>query len=348
MDNPNMHSATQAAGPEAGVLVVVPCLNEARHIGPLLDHLLADPALAEAQVVVADGGSQDGTREIVAVASARDPRVRLLDNPKGLQSAGVNLAVERFGAGVRWLVRVDAHAGYPTGYVSTLLREVAQRDADSVVVSMDTRGQSCFQTAAAAAQNSVLGAGGSAHRTLGRSGWVDHGHHALFSRSAFVRAGGYDETFSHNEDAELDLRLAAQGGRIWLTDQAPVIYYPRETPQALWRQYMNYGRGRACTVMKHRQRLKPRQAAPLAIAPAVAALALTPIHPIFALPALGWAVACLSFGALLGLRARSFCAALSGPAAMIMHLAWSVGFWRCVAARKQRAARLGQPSAATS
>ena len=70
MDNPNMHSATQAAGPEAGVLVVVPCLNEARHIGPLLDHLLADPALAEAQVVVADGGSQDGTRAIVAAASS--------------------------------------------------------------------------------------------------------------------------------------------------------------------------------------------------------------------------------------------------------------------------------------
>lgn len=330
------------------VLVVVPCLNEAAHIRGVLDHLLADPALVGANVVVADGGSHDGTREIVHDYALKDARVRLLPNPKKLQSAGVNLAVERFGAQADWVARIDAHAGYPKNYVSTLLEAAVEQDADSVVVSMDTQGIGCFQKAAAAAQNSALGAGGSAHRRLGVSGWVDHGHHALFRRRAFQAVGGYDETFSHNEDAELDARLAASGARIWLTDKAPLIYYPRSTPSALWRQYLNYGRGRARTVLKHRMRLKPRQAAPLAVAP-VAILALAaPLHPIFAAPALLWAAASLSFGLLIGLRSRSVCACASGGAAMIMHLAWSIGFWRQLLGRRAAAsnAREVAPAAA--
>jgi succinoglycan biosynthesis protein ExoA len=322
--------AGQARGDDC-VLVVIPCLNEARHIGGLLDHLLTDPALERARVVVADGGSEDGTREIVAGYGLRDARVQLLHNPKRLQSAGVNLAVARFGAEVEWVVRVDAHADYPGAYVSTLLEEARRREASSVVVAMDTRGLTCFQRAAAAAQNSLLGAGGSAHRQGGAAGWVDHGHHALFRRQDFVRAGGYDETFSHNEDAELDLRLGAQGARIWLTDRATLVYYPRETPGALWRQYLNYGRGRARTVLKHRVRLKLRQAAPLAVAPAVLLAVAAPLNPLLGAPAAAWMLACLTFGLALGLKARCGCAAGAGFAAMIMHLAWSLGFWRQLA-----------------
>lgn len=328
---------TVREGAAGKVLAIVPCLNEAAHITGVLDQLLRDPALAEAMVVVADGGSQDGTRELVHDYAQRDSRVRLLANPKKLQSAGVNLAVERFGAEVDWIARIDAHAGYPEGYVTTLLRVAAEQGADSVVVSMDTQGLGCFQRAAAAAQNSALGAGGSAHRRMGVSGWVDHGHHALFRRYAFLAAGGYDETFSHNEDAELDVRLGARGARIWLTDQAPVIYYPRSTARALWRQYQNYGRGRARTVLKHRVRLKPRQAAPLAIAPAVLLALASPLHPIFAAPAALWIAACLSVGLLVGLKARSACACASGVAAMIMHLAWSLGFWRQLLDRRRTA-----------
>lgn len=319
------------------VVAIVPCLNEAAHIEGVLDQLLRDPALQGSLVVVADGGSQDGTREIVHAYAERDGRVRLLPNPKKLQSAGVNLAAERFGADAGWIIRIDAHAGYPEAYVSTLLRVAGEQGADSVVVSMDTQGRGCFQKAAAAAQNSALGAGGSSHRRLGVSGWVDHGHHALFRREAFVAVGGYDETFSHNEDAELDVRLAARGARIWLTDQAALVYYPRSTPQALWRQYLNYGRGRARTVLKHRMRLKPRQAAPLAVAPAAVLALAAPVHPIFAVPALLWISACLGVGLLVGAKNRSVCACGSGVAAMVMHLAWSLGFWRQLFAGRRAA-----------
>ena len=164
-------------------------------------------------------------------------------------------------------------------------------------------------------------------RSEAKAGWVDHGHHALFDLASYEAIGGYDESFSHNEDAELDHRLTREGGRIWLTDKTRIIYHPRETPLALWKQYFSYGKGRARTVLKHYQPLKLRQTLPLAVAPAVASLLAAPFFWAFAIPALVWAFAALTYGALLGVRRRDPAAMLSGVAAMIMHLGWSAGFW---------------------
>ena len=92
---------------------------------------------------------------------------------------------------------------------------------------MATMGFGAFQKATAFAQNSKLGNGGSPHRQGAKGHWTDHGHHALMRISAFRAVGGYDESFSHNEDAELDYRLRAAGYRIWMTDKTFMVYYPR-------------------------------------------------------------------------------------------------------------------------
>src|SRR6185312_14371827 len=128
------------------------------------------------------------------------------------------------GQGKRWLVRMDAHAEYPEGYVSRLVAEAERTRATSVVVAMKAQGQGCFQRAAAVAQNSFLGAGGSPHRRDGVEAFVDHGHHAFFDMERFVALNGYNETQSHNEDAEFDVRLTRSGGRIWLTRATSVTY----------------------------------------------------------------------------------------------------------------------------
>jgi succinoglycan biosynthesis protein ExoA len=192
---------------------------------------------------------------------------------------------------------------------------------------MLTVGETPFQRAAAAAQNSWLGAGGSPHRVVSEGRWVDHGHHALFSLAAFEATGGYDETFSHNEDAEFDLRLTKRGGRIWLTDKVRIGYYPRATPGALWKQYFSYGKGRARTALKHYAPLKFRQALPLAVAPAVLGAVLSPLYWPLMVPAFAWALSALAFGVALTVRKGDGATLLAGPAAMIMHLAWSAGFW---------------------
>ncbi|HVI33300.1 glycosyltransferase family 2 protein [Phenylobacterium sp.] len=337
-------SADEAAARRA--LIVIPCLNEEAVIRQVIQQVLSDEGLVDPLVLVADGGSTDRSRQIVAEIAAVDPRVRLLANPARLQSAGMNLAARVMGGDRPWLVRVDAHADYPKNYASTLIAEARRTGADSVVVSMDTRGEGFFQRAVAVAQNSVLGTGGSAHRLASEGQWVDHGHHALFSLDAYQAVGGYDESFSHNEDAELDLRLAGHGGRIWLTDKVRIGYYPRSTPGALWKQYFSYGKGRARTVLKHYTPLKIRQTLPLAVAPAVASAALAPFFWAFAIPAVMWMLAALSFGVLLGVRKREAAAFLSGPAAMIMHLAWSAGFWAQLATWRSDRSSPGRPELA--
>lgn len=311
------------------LLVVIPCLNEEAHLPTLLPALARDPLAQDARIVVADGGSRDRSVAIVEAMAAADPRVALLANPKRIQSAAVNLAVERFGEGADYLIRVDAHAGYPERYLSRLVEACETSGADSVTVSMVAKSHSggCFQVAAAAAQNSKLGTGGSAHRAAGGRRWVDHGHHALFKLDAFKRAGGYDESFTHNEDAELDARLGDAGGRILLAADIVIDYYPRDAARPLWRQYFKFGQGRARMIAVRRKVPKLRQLAPLAIAPAVALLVLTPWTLWAALPATAWLALCVMFGAVLGLKERRLCAGLAGVPAAIMHLAWSAGFW---------------------
>lgn len=318
-------------------LIVVPCLDEEDALPGLLTWLVQEAAEG-ALIVVADGGSRDRSVAIVEDFARRYPMVRLLHNAKRIQSAGVNLAAQTFGADRKWLVRIDAHCGYPANYVGLLLDAAARHDVISVVVPMVTRGAACFQGAAAAAQNSVMGTGGSPHRHLVAGRYVDHGHHALFDLAAFLAAGGYDESFSHNEDAELDHRLGLAGGKIWLEPNASVIYHPRRTAGALLRQYRNYGHGRARTVAKHGLRLKLRQAAPLVIAPCIA-LALVGLvlaivadarFALLALPAACWLLLCQAFAIVLAKRARSWCVLASGTAAMLMHAGWSVGYWSWV------------------
>ena len=316
---------------DRSLLIVVPCLNEERHLPIILEQLLRENR--DALVVVADGGSSDRSRSIVNALAAEDPRLILMDNPARIQSAGVNAAVERFAGDRRWLLRVDAHCGYPPGFGQLLLDAAEAQQATSVVVPMDSRGTSCFQKAAAAAQNSRLGTGGSQHRHIGKAQYVDHGHHALMRIDLFRVVGGYREDMSHNEDGELDVRLAAAGGRIWIEPAAALVYWPRSSAIALWRQYRGYGSGRARTMRLHRQRPKLRQAIPpLILCAAIVALA-SPFAPILGIPLLSWIVATLFIGAFVGIRSGGVCAMMAGVPAAIMHLAWGWGFLSAVVGR---------------
>lgn len=307
--------------------VIIPTLNEIAHIDTLLAKLLGEPATVVGEILVADGGSSDGTREVVEEFARRSPRVRLIDNPERIQAAGVNRAVAAADRRFDVIVRVDAHALYPADYVGRLLASLGTSNADSVVVQLTTRGHGGFQRAVAIAQNSKIGTGGSAHRMGSVSGWVEHGHHAAFRRDLFERAGGYDTSFEANEDAELDARLRALGGRIWLDTTIPVIYYPRATLRGLARQYFRYGSGRARTSYKHGERLRLRQMLPPAVALAIgfSLLGAVLIPALLIIPLL-YALALLVASGLFALKERSMLAVMAAPALATMHIAWGAGF----------------------
>ncbi|MGP3696219.1 glycosyltransferase family 2 protein [Rhodobacter sp. NSM] len=307
------------------VLIVIPTLNEALHIDCVLDGLMPFVRRHPARIVVADGGSTDGTRELVAARP--EPEIVLIDNPRRLQSAAVNLAVEQFGDEAEMLIRIDAHSAYPDDYCDVLLAEAQATGAESVVVGMKAVGSGFWQSLIAAAQNSRVGNGGSAHRVAPVGRFVDHGHHALMRIDAFRRVGGYDESFSHNEDAELDLRLRREGFRIWLTPRTRVNYFPRRSIRALVKQYFAFGMGRARNILKHRSRPGLRQAVLVALTPALALSLLFPLHWAFTIPLLLWTAGCLIGGVMIAREIGSPGGILSGFAAGAMHVAWSAGFW---------------------
>ena len=147
------------------VLIVIPTLNEIATIGPLLEQLLGEAAALGGHIVVADGGSVDGTIAVAKAYAQSHPAITVLHNPWRIQSAAMNLAVERFGDGCSYVIRIDAHGVYPPDYCAVLIVEAEAMQADAVVVPMTTIGTGLFQRAVATAQNAVIGTGGSSHRT---------------------------------------------------------------------------------------------------------------------------------------------------------------------------------------
>lgn len=338
MASASAHAATvntQQGQGDYFISIVIPCLNEADFIVSAIDSVTprstdASPLPFDYEILVVDGGSTDGTIDLVEAKAKDDPRIRLLHNPRRLQSAAMNLAAEQANPLASILLRADSHATYPAGFAAACIKALRANKAQSVVVTMNTAGIGCFQQSVAAAQNSLLGNGGSAHRRPGQSKFVDHGHHAAFDRAFYRRVGGYDESLRANEDVDLDMRIQQAGGRIWLETSIPMTYFPRDTVMGLARQYFHYGFGRAFTYRSHRYRLKARHMAPLAVTVGTVGgivLALT-VDPIFALAPWSYFILCLGWSGIAAARRRQPCLLGMGLAAAIMHHAWAFGFLR--------------------
>ncbi|MBU1287667.1 MAG: glycosyltransferase family 2 protein [Alphaproteobacteria bacterium] len=311
------------------VLAVIPALNEARHIETCIRSLMTGDAwLRSVPLVVVDGGSTDGTAEIVEALIKEFPNLRILYNPERFQSAAVNQAVtECAGPEARFLVRCDAHSVFPQDFILSVTSALIRTGAASVVIPMDAQGETCFEKANAWIVDTPLGSGGSAHRGGRQSGYVDHGHHAGFDLTMFRSLGGYDGAFSHNEDAEYDERVAQAGGQIFLDATIRKIYIPRGTVGALAKQYFNYGKGRARTIFKHGQRPKIRQMLPvLALLGSLTGLIAFPFFaPALILPAAYFAIL-LTASILVCTVKRSPCGLLAGVASGTMHMSWAAGF----------------------
>jgi len=202
------------------------------------------------------------------------------------------------------------------------------------VVCMDAVGTSCFQKANAWIVDTPLGSGGSAHRGGTASGYYDHGHHAGFDIEHFRSIDGYDESFSHNEDAEYDHRLALAGGKIWLDADIRLSYLPRATVRSLAKQYYAYGRGRARNLMKHKAKPKLRQLAPVVnLLALVGAGGAAMIFPVFTAYPAFYVAALVAASAYMAIKHRSACGLLAGLASGTMHIAWAAGFLRQIVFR---------------
>ncbi len=330
VDRPGPAVTDPPLGPRPGVGVIMPILNEERHLEEAVTAVLAqdlDGVAGSLDVVLAVGPSSDRTEQLAQDLAAREPRVHVVPNPGGRTPDALNAAIAALPDRVEVVVRVDGHGILSAGYVATACRVLQETGAANVGGIMDAQGVSAFERAVAAAMTSRLGVGASRFHTGGAAGPVDTVYLGVFRRSWLERIGGFDTRFTRTQDWELNHRIRAAGGTVWFSPDLRVVYRPRATVGALSRQYLEYGRWRRVVARRHPGTLNLRYlAAPAALVGSVVGLVGGVFWwPLFVLPA-GYATAVLVGGLTLSADLRPTERLLVPVVLPTMHLSWAWGF----------------------
>lgn len=244
------------------VSVVIAARNEEQYIGRCLESLLRqDYPHDRFEMIVADGGSTDRTRELVQGFTDREaPRLRLIENPYRGTAAGRNLAIKEAQGEV--IVALDAHAEAAPNFLSAAVAALRESGADCVGGPITSVGTGITGRAIALALSSPFGVGNAAFRYSQREQWTDTVAYGAYRREVFDRIGLYDETIERGEDDEFNYRLLDAGGRILLTPLVRTIYYTRTSLGGLWRQYFGYGRAKVRVLQRHPARWRVRHFVP--------------------------------------------------------------------------------------
>ncbi len=251
---PTPSSASPAATLSLFISVVVPVRNEARFIERTLESLLSqeyDPARFE--ILVVDGGSGDGTPDIVANMARNHPNLRLFHNARRLSSAARNIGVRNSRGEV--ILVVDGHCELTDRqHFRRLASAFTRSNADCIgrPQPLNVAGATTLQRAIAAARSSRLGHLPASFIYSSSERFVPAKSVAVaYRREVFDRVGYFDETFDACEDVEFNHRIDLAGLKCFFTPEVAVHYAPRNTLRGLFRQLFRYGRGRARLLRKH-------------------------------------------------------------------------------------------------
>jgi len=247
------------------VSIIVPCYNEERTIYGLLEAIYRQTyPRSLMEVVLADGMSEDRTRDVVKKFVQEHPElsVKLVDNPRRIIPSGLNRAIEASGGEV--LVRLDAHSAPSPDYVERCVSALREGKGENVGGVWEIRpgGSGWIARSIAVAASHPLGVGDAAYRYTNRSAYVDTVPFGAFRRETLERIGWFDETLLTNEDYELNARLRQTGGKIWLDPAIRSVYYARSSLRALAAQYWRYGFWKWRMLRRYPGTLRWRQALP--------------------------------------------------------------------------------------
>ncbi|MDN5794465.1 MAG: glycosyltransferase family 2 protein [Intrasporangium sp.] len=326
--HPGDRVSAGAAGSEADlppVSVILPVLDEERHLADAVHLVLAQDYAGPFEVVLALGPSHDRTDAVAGRLQATDPRVRTVPNPTGRTPDALNAAIAASTGEI--IVRVDGHAEIPGDYVSTAVRELIRVGADNVGGMMDARGTDDFERAVACAMRSRIGVGSSAFHTGGQAGEAETVYLGVFRREALERVGGYDPHFARAQDWEMNHRIRQSGGTVWFMPELKVTYRPRSTFRGLAKQYFHYGRWRHVVARHHEGTINLRYLAPptMVLGTATALLVGARWRPAWLVPA-AYAAAVTAGGLAIAKGESMRTRALAPLVLATMHWAWGAGF----------------------
>jgi len=317
------------------VSVIVPCYNEQSTICLLLEALREQTfPRAEMEVIIADGGSKDGTREAIAAFQKDFPdlTVRVMDNALRSIPSALNNAIEASRG--EFIIRLDAHSKPHPDYVMNCLNAHADGRGENIggvwEIRPGAKGWIAESIAVAAAH--PLGVGDALYRHTSRAIEVDTVPFGSFQRALIEKIGLFDETLHANEDYEFNVRVRKSGGRVWLDPSIRSIYFARATFGDLVRQYWRYGFWKWLMLRRYPNTLRWRQALPPLFVASLLGLILISFSMPLALLVLA-AELLFYLGTLTGagfqaaLRQRKPYLLFGLPMAVsAMHIAWGSGF----------------------
>ncbi len=245
------------------VSVILPVRNEADFIESCLRSILdGEYPEGRIEILVVDGMSDDGTREIVESIQSHHLSVRMIDNPQRIVPTAMNRGILASSGEV--IVRVDGHATVSEDFLSQSVQQLSEHpEAWCVGGAIETVNETWVGRTIAGAMSSAVGVGNATFRLGDSEGYVDTLAFGSYWRWVFDRIGMFDEQLVRNQDDELNWRIIQAGGKIYLSRAIRSKYYARTSLGKLWRQYRQYGFWRIRTMQKHRRPATLRQAAPL-------------------------------------------------------------------------------------
>jgi succinoglycan biosynthesis protein ExoA len=255
------------------ISIISPCRNERDYIAGFVASLLAQelPESCTLEVLIADGLSDDGTREILDALAARHPTLRVVSNPGRIVSKALNAAIREATGDV--IVRMDAHTTYAPDYVRACVETLERTGADNVGGPWRAAGESYLQKAIALVSHSPFASGGGRSHALDYEGEVDTVYLGCWRKAIFERVGLFDEELVRNQDDELNLRIVRAGGRVWQSPRIRSTYAPRSSLANLFSQYKQYGYWKVRVIQKHTLPASIRHVVPGAFAFMLLALA---------------------------------------------------------------------------
>lgn len=322
--------------PHPRVSVILPCRHEEAHIGRCLDSILAGTYPRDRlEILVVDGRSDDRTREIVAEYAVRFSGIRVVDNPRRITPAALNLGIRAATGDI--IVRMDAHAAYPPDYVARLVHGLEASGADNVggVLVTVPADDSVVARAIALGLSHRLGVGNAYFRIgTAHDRWVDTVPFGCWRRELFDRIGLFDEDLVRNQDDEFNHRLQRHGGRVRLLAGLAARYYARRSLRQLARMFYQYGSFKPLVAKKVGRVMTARQLVPPAFVLAlVAAAVAAPVTPWPLVAVAGPYAAVLAAAAVAAASRHGLRCALALPVVLaVLHASYGFGYLRGIAA----------------
>jgi succinoglycan biosynthesis protein ExoA len=266
------------------VSIAIPVYNEANNIEKVVRSFLHSTYPNLLEILIADGGSTDGTQAIIKFIAQNDSRVHFLQNSRKIQSVACNVMLQECQGDI--FLRADAHSDYASDYIEKCVEALLTTNASNVGGAQRFVAKSDFQAGVALASKSFLGSGGAKYRDLNYQGYADTVYLGCFWSKCLLGINGFSTENITNEDAELNQRLIQHNKQAIYIDPAILVwYYPRNSWHSLFIQYFQYGMGRCLTSTKHPFKSQLRGLLPfMVISTAILLLIVDLVFPVLGLP----------------------------------------------------------------